>query len=167
MFSCGYRNTTSDVAITLFMHTCAIAGGCQRGKRAKLTSSFACIRRRARTDRARERPPTRARVRHIVLATYHRSWTCNECLKRSLMRLLMTTIRLMLKRTIAINARKTRKAPGVDKVEREQKLLIKLISQMYLPLEGTLTSTPQLERVHDSVQLSSFLFVANEGSRCT
>ena len=71
-------------------------------------------------------------------------------------------------RGIAINARKTRKAPGVDKVEREQKLLIKLISHIYLPLEGTLTSTPQLERVHeDGVQLSSFLFVANESSRCT
>ena len=70
-------------------------------------------------------------------------------------------------RGIAINARKKREAPGVDKVEREQKLLIKLISQMYLPLEGTLTSTPQLERVHEGVQLSSFLFVANEGSRCT
>jgi len=70
-------------------------------------------------------------------------------------------------RGIAINARKTRKAPGVDKVEREQKLLIKLVSHIYLPLEGTPTSTPQLERVRDGVQLSSFLFVANEGSRRT
>ena len=70
-------------------------------------------------------------------------------------------------RGIAINARKKRKSPGVDKVEREQKLLIKLISHIYLPREGTLTSTPQLERVHEGVQLSSFVFVANEGSRCT
>jgi len=45
--------------------------------------------------------------------------------------------------------------------------LIKLISHIYLPLEGTPSSTPQLERVHEGVQLSSFLFVVNEGSRCT